>query len=347
MKTVLLVSKGFNRNDGIGRISRELYNNLVSIRDGNINKLDLELYSGINPNPISQFIGKQREFKAFKFVKEFNPSIVHAQAPDHASVLAYPAPRRILTWEDTVVYDRLKESSGLLHLKYLYKAILWNEAFYNADVIIDISTITKKNREKMTGKKRRSHVVPIGVDNVFLNSKIWKGERKDFVYVGSVEYANKNIPLLFKFMSMLNEKLKPKPRLHIYTSTHDAEYYVTDLMELYNVNLVLHKNRPDKEICESLSTKVALLHFAKSEGFGLPILEAMATGLPVLTLKDADIPEEVTKYTYKGDIHKLFEIALDLSKAQEPLKEKMIDYARGFTWKKYAERIEQIYEIEG
>jgi glycosyltransferase involved in cell wall biosynthesis len=343
--TVLLVSKGFNNNDGIGRISRELYSNLKPIRE-NIVRLDLESYSKNNKNPLMQFIGKQREFNAFKFVKNLHPRIIHAQAPDHASLLAYNRARRILTWEDTVVYDRIKESTGLLYFKYLYKALLWNEAFFNADVIIDISSLSKKNREQILGKKRKSYVVPLGIDNVFIENKASK-KRDGFAYVGSVQYANKNIPLLFKFISLLNAVVKEEVKLYIYTSTPNAESYLSDLLQTYKIKVILFKNKSDKEISDSLSNRTALLHLAKSEGFGLPILEATAIGLPVLTLKDADIPEEVRKYAYIESIDNLLVIAKDLIKSNEILSDKAIAYARSFTWEKYAENINQIYDIEG
>ena len=82
------------------------------------------------------------------------------------------------------------------------------------------------------------------------------------------------------------------------------------------------------------------------EGFGMPILEAQARGLPVITYKYGKIPEEVRKYCFeaKNEEHAA-QIMCDLRDHgyNEKLKRKATAYACSFRWSKTAKSTQDVY----
>lgn len=79
------------------------------------------------------------------------------------------------------------------------------------------------------------------------------------------------------------------------------------------------------------------------EGFGLPVLEAMRCGAPVITSNTSSLPEVVGDAGIQVDPYNIVEIAYNLKKLlQDPelrrcLSDKGIERAKTFSWKKAAE----------
>ncbi len=344
---VLLVSKEFDYGkDGIGVVSRETYNKLVEIRPST-KKLSLKDYAGKFRNPILQGVGKVFEGRALAEVMRIKPDIIHAMAPDHASLLNADIKTKIVTWHDMILLGRTKEK-GLLGYKYKTKMRLWKKAHENADIIIDVSKETGRHREKYFGKKP-SYVVNNGISDAFLRTDIWNGKRDGFVYVGAIEYASKNINSLVKFIHKYNSVYDEKQKLNIFTATRNPQAVIESIARvegLKNVDDIISVigNASDIEIAERIRKSVALVNLALEEGFGITILSAQACGTPSIVLRGADIPEVVSRNAIKCSMEELGEKAHGLYIRQSPLENRKIKYARSFTWKRAAEKINSIYD---
>jgi glycosyltransferase involved in cell wall biosynthesis len=89
------------------------------------------------------------------------------------------------------------------------------------------------------------------------------------------------------------------------------------------------------------------------EGFGLPPLEAMAHGTPVLTSNTSSIPEVVGNAAVMVNPENVFEImrALERVLIDQSLREKMrqrgYEQVKKFSWKNSAEAILEAYEQIG
>ncbi|MEY3870716.1 MAG: hypothetical protein RLZZ338_4610 [Cyanobacteriota bacterium] len=100
----------------------------------------------------------------------------------------------------------------------------------------------------------------------------------------------------------------------------------------------------DQELKAAYSGAIALIFPSKYEGFGLPIIEAMACGCPVITCPNSSIPEvagSAALYINETDVNGLINALLDVQKPA--IRSSLIRSGWGqykkFSWKKTAEII--------
>jgi glycosyltransferase involved in cell wall biosynthesis len=105
---------------------------------------------------------------------------------------------------------------------------------------------------------------------------------------------------------------------------------------------------PDSQLVLAYNTALAYVYPSLYEGFGLPVLEAMACGTPVLTSNVASLPEvagDAALYFHpqeRDDIKAALEAVLDRETAQR-LTEKGKVRAAHFTWDETARKTLQAY----
>ncbi len=99
----------------------------------------------------------------------------------------------------------------------------------------------------------------------------------------------------------------------------------------------------DKELSIAYSGAVALVYPSKYEGFGLPVLEAIACGCPVITCPNASIPEvagEAALYVNDEDVDGLTNALCEIQKpsVRKSLIAAGLEQAKKFSWSKMAEK---------
>ncbi|MGI0489566.1 glycosyltransferase family 4 protein [Pantanalinema rosaneae CENA516] len=98
----------------------------------------------------------------------------------------------------------------------------------------------------------------------------------------------------------------------------------------------------DAELIAAYSGAIALVYPSKYEGFGLPILEAMACGCPVITCPNASIPEvagEAALYVQDDDIFGMANALCDVQKpgVRQELIARGLPRSQQFSWATMAE----------
>jgi len=110
---------------------------------------------------------------------------------------------------------------------------------------------------------------------------------------------------------------------------------------------------PDADLATALSLATALVVPSRAEGFGLPVLEAMQAGTPVVCSTDpalAEVGGDAVRTTPIGDSPALARALAEVA-ADAGLRERMVERGRaraaGYTWEGAARRLWEIYRSLG
>ncbi|WP_254445370.1 FkbM family methyltransferase [Anabaena sp. UHCC 0204] len=100
----------------------------------------------------------------------------------------------------------------------------------------------------------------------------------------------------------------------------------------------------DEELALAYSGAVALVYPSKYEGFGMPVLEAIACGCPVITCPNASIPEvigEAAIYVNDNDVEALVNALCEVQKPniRKTLITAGLAQSKKFSWTKMAETV--------
>ena len=244
-----------------------------------------------------------------------------------------------------------------------YMQMVMPPAIASAAAIICGSEHSKRDIVKTYSiRPHKVHVVPYGVDHerfhpgITLDSN-WAcslGIRAGYVlHVGSFSYR-KNIPTLLRAIARLRSKGKWGNRQLVLGGSQDvsmkgAHEVFETIQELDLNSVVLAGHVPEQHIPGLYAGAAVLVIPSLYEGFGLPVLEAMAAGTPVVASNTSSLPEVA------ADAAILFppedELALtdalaavleDHSIADE-LRRNGLRRARQFSWQRTAEETVAVY----
>lgn len=113
----------------------------------------------------------------------------------------------------------------------------------------------------------------------------------------------------------------------------------------YTLGSVVHKLQlDDEELRLAYAGAVALVYPSKYEGFGLPVLEALSCGCPVITCPNASIPEvagEAALYVNDEDVEGLADALCEVQKpkVRNSLISAGLEQAKKFSWSTMAKTV--------
>jgi glycosyltransferase involved in cell wall biosynthesis len=113
----------------------------------------------------------------------------------------------------------------------------------------------------------------------------------------------------------------------------------------YTLGTVVHKLQlDDRELRLAYAGAVALVYPSKYEGFGLPVLEALSCGCPVITCPNASIPEvagAAALYVNDEDVEGLANALCEVQKpkVRNSLIVAGLEQAKKFSWSKMAKTV--------
>jgi glycosyltransferase involved in cell wall biosynthesis len=218
----------------------------------------------------------------------------------------------------------------------------------------DLANHLKLRQEKIT-------VVPLGVESIYkplpakklsaLRAK-YKLPNKKFILHISSEEPRKNYAHLLAAFAQLKEKFSSHHLLKVGNASPKHARKHGQLAKKLNLSerVTTIPTVPEEDLPAFYNIADVFVLPTSYEGFGLPLLEAMACGCPTIAYNTSSIPEVTGKasvLTPAEDIEQLTHAinnVLTDKKLRNKMKKEGIQQAKQFTWKKCAELTIKAYK---
>jgi len=337
MKVALLGLKGDFTPDagaGIQRYMFELYTNLIKISN-NVEKV--EFSGGGMSFAIKTFFA---DFSKYDILHNLMPipflghkdskNVVITTAHDFQPIL-YPQ----------FTFDRGATIKDKLWLRLII--YLWFKSTLSSDYLICDSTQTKEEAIGLGFDKDKIFVANLGVDKRFFKPTKLKNNKNRFTvgYLGAMR-KRKNLEFGIEAANLINDR-------DIFFDIWGKKEYEYEYLRSVanNKNIQFRGFAPENKIVDIYDSFDVFIFPSYHEGFGLPILEAQARGLPVIIYKYGKIPKEVRRYCFEAESPEHMAHIIEQLKAngyREEERKKAMEYARSFTWEKTAKKTLEVYK---
>ncbi len=257
-------------------------------------------------------------------------------------------------------FEKGKNLSWLFR-KFIFKLILLILT-KKAKCIITDSWVSKKALER-TGRSlsKKIKVVHPAAEEIFKKisneNKIeetkakFNSERKLILYLGMIR-PHKNLIRLLKALNLLIYEKNQRCYLVIGGGKETDLFFLKGMAEKLGVSkhVFFTGDLTDNEVVTLINTADVFVFPSLEEGFGLPPLEAMACGTPVITSNVSSLPEVVGDAALLVDPYNVQEIANAIQRllTDERLKEELIikgfERVKKFSWEKAARETLNIYK---
>lgn len=213
----------------------------------------------------------------------------------------------------------------------------------SADLVITISENSKKDFLKFAPDKKIEVIYP-GVSALY-KMKTDKAKSGYILSVGTIE-PRKNIKGLIK--AYLDSGIKEKLVL-----VGNWGWQNSDLKELIEKNkdkIILKGFVKDEDLPDLYQGSLYLVYPSFYEGFGIPILEAMSLGVPVIASDNSSIPEvggDAILYIDPSDNSSISEALIKMSNSEnlrQSLSKKGLKQASKFSFEKSAKKLNLLYQ---
>ncbi|WP_281224925.1 glycosyltransferase family 4 protein [Flavobacterium aquiphilum] len=227
-------------------------------------------------------------------------------------------------------------------------------AINHSDYLITVSEASKKDIiSAFNYPENKITVIPNGVDFNFFNKAICPSSlsgirakyglpKKFILYFGNIR-KHKNVDRLIKAYSLLSDEIRNEVSLVITQGNDGLRELVKELdleHQIYFTTFIDEEDIPSIYKLASIMVFISLY-----EGFGLPIIEAMAAGTPVITSNISSMPEIAGMAAILVNPLQLEEIAeaMKLLIQDDDLRAKMIalgfDNAKKYSWNNAGEKL--------
>ena len=337
--------------DGISRFSIGLINELSKLTELSV-LVSSKAQQKLMPENVRTLRVNQpssaREFFLARRLRNKNISVLFSPMQVTSSV--FRNFKLILTLHDLIYYRHrnppehfnvvIKVIWFLFHMVYWPQRVLLNKA----DAVVTVSQTTKRQMLATELTKREITVIHNAAEPCEFVERTNRSASRDLVYMGSF-IGYKNVETLVRGMGEL-----PDHRLLLTSriSTRRREQLAALAAELGG-QVEFLDGVSDEEYFRLLRESKALVSASLDEGFGIPLVEAMKRGTPVVT-SDIEIFEEVAgpaglRFS-PTDPH---EFAAQVRALDEPgfwqeLSEQSLRQSDAFTWPSSARRLLDLCE---
>ncbi|MER0440597.1 glycosyltransferase family 1 protein [Emticicia sp. W12TSBA100-4] len=257
----------------------------------------------------------------------------------------------VVTIHDVMFFR--KNTSGNLYQKIgkLYRQLFVPLSAWKSKKIITVSSFSKEDISKTLNiSKNKICVTWQSIDDLFLNNEILaKKFNFEYLFALGAEDIRKNSLLIIEAFFEIRKKYNLKL---IYAGfknfKQSSTYRFAEEKNILN-SIIFLEYINDLELVSYYKGAKIFLYPSTYEGFGVPPLESMSCGTPVITSNITSIPEiceDAVKYIFSFDKHELAKVCselLDNPNEQSQLINNGRERLKKFSWAEMAGETLAIY----
>lgn len=299
----------------------------------------------------------EEQIKLPKLIKAQKPDLVHFL---HFNVPVFYKDKYVVTIHDLLMHSQKGfEATTLPAPVYLVKRVGYRTVFDAAvknskKIIVPSNTIKIELSDFYNLNDKKIVVTYEGFDEKIEETSL-KISKPYFLYTGNA-YPHKNLNNLILAVKLLNTKYNQSVNLAIASSRNIFTQRLETSIKKQNAGrcVKLLGFVPDEKLGYLYKNSIAFVFPSLSEGFGLPGLEAMATGT-VLVASNIKVFKEVygenAFYFDPKDVEsiaKAMQKVLDMTKSDRFKRIKSSQkFVKRYSWAKMARETLEIYKKEG
>jgi len=292
------------------------------------------------------------------YIKRLKIDLLHSI---HYTIPLFAGCKVVVTFHDMTFFLYPKKH---IFIKRIFFKLFIYISSWRANRLIAVSESTKKDIIKFLGASNKIDVVYEAVDSKYypfknesMTSMIMRKYgifNKFILYVGTLEPRKNIVRLIQAYYNLI---IKNNLTHQLVIVGKKGWYY----QEIFNIanKLNLNKNEqkiifagyvPEKELPFLYNAADLFLYPSLYEGFGIPPLEALACGVPVISSNVSSLPEVVgdagmliDPYNIQ-DIYQALHKLLNDDKLKKELKYKGLKRAQEFSSEKLANETIKVYE---
>jgi glycosyltransferase involved in cell wall biosynthesis len=173
-----------------------------------------------------------------------------------------------------------------------------------------------------------------------------KFELKDesyFIHVSEINFARKNLFRMLDAFKKAKEKQIPQKLILIGKVLPSISKKIEEYVDVISLGFV-----SDDELISLMQGSDAIILPSIHEGFGMPLVEAMACGIPSITMNNHAPPEVVGDSGLLVDSHSIDDIAMKMIEINQDnmlkvLSEKALLLSKNYSWERHASEILSLY----
>jgi glycosyltransferase involved in cell wall biosynthesis len=207
-------------------------------------------------------------------------------------------------------------------------------------VIVPSEFVRRRALEGLELDAKRVHVIPHGVDHTLFAPS--DEPRRPFLLYPARAWPHKNHARLFEAFALLRAEI-PELRLVLTGGGLESLQPLPEGVDALG-------QVPVEELASLYRTAACLVFPSLYEGFGLPLLEAMAAGCPIAASNAGAIAEvcgDAALLFDPEDVDAIANGVRDALALADDLHERGIARAAGFSWEESARRHEDVYRAVG
>ena len=297
----------------------------------------------------------RRQFFLAYLAKKEKVDLLHFLSPTGSLFLKNI---KVVTTVHDIDFNLIYPKNKTLPMLYerVYSELIRNYTFKKTCHFITNSNFTNKQlRLFLTKIKMKAQIThtPLAPSSKFkIIRKTLKNDKKNFLCMGDFS-PRKNIEKVIEAYSLLSKGLKRNYFLKIVTTHNAPKDIFLSKAEYLGIrrNIKLIESPSLKRLVTLFNQATAFIYPSLYEGFGIPILEAMACQCPVIT-SNIGATKEVAggnalliNPRNSNSIKNAMEEIIKNKRLSSTMKRKGIDWSKKFSWEKTAEKTLKVYEI--